>query len=118
MPGNIKRKEGGSLNEQDILNPNFGTNPKRKVLSYSPRPTKKVKLGNPNQQLNAALQGFGSGYGGHYVLSTKDPYTYNEQMKDVAYYAMKEGKQLAKKQQAIQTWSDRNYSNNNTKLNY
>lgn len=117
MAGNIKRKEGGSLNEQRILNPNFGTNPKRNALILG-RPTKKVKLGNPNQQLNAALQGFGSGYATHFVKSSKKPYTYNEQMKDVAYYAMTQGKQLAKKQQAIQTWSDRNYSNNNTKLNY
>jgi hypothetical protein len=117
MPGNIKRKEGGSLNEQKILNPNFGTNPKRNALAFQGRATKKVKLGKPNQQLNAALQGFGSGYATHFVQYPKKP-TYNEQMKDVAYYAMVQGKQLAAKQQAIQTWSDRNYSNNNTKLNY
>ena len=38
-------------------------------------------------------------------------------MKDVAFYAMTTGKQLAAEDAAIKTWEDRNWSNNGTKLN-
>lgn len=116
---NVKHKEGGSLNEKKYLNPDFGYNRKRKpsLSSGSDSLKRNVKLGNPNQQLNAALQGFGSGMATHFVISSKKPYTYNQQMKDVAFYAMTTGKQLAAEDAAIKTWEDRNWSNNGTKLN-
>jgi hypothetical protein len=115
---NVKRKEGGSLNEKKYLNPDFGYNRRRKpsLSSGSDSLKRNVKLGNPNQQLNAALQGFGSGYQSHFVISSKKPYTYNEQMKDVAFYAQITGKQLAAEDAAIKTWEDRNTNNANTKL--
>jgi hypothetical protein len=138
----VKVREGGPLAEKDHINPDpgFAVDPRRPVRLHADMgDTKKVKLGDPFQQLNVAATTYKDHpYTSIWFMSSRNPYTYNEQMQDAAKYAMQEARRGDKKMGGtgdssyksseyigikqlegwqVPEWHDRNLQNNGSKLN-
>lgn len=135
----VKVREGGPLAEDKYINPDpgFDVDPRREADLWGNK--RHVKLGDPLQQFNVAITTYKDHpYEVAWFDSSKNPYTYNEQMKDAAMWTVstarrrdkamggtgdssyKSNKYIGIKQLEgwqVPEWHDRNFKNNGSKLN-